>query len=87
MFIALMPAPPRSETRSLRILTTAIIQVACLFRKRHDVQESVPRYWPRAEQVPIPAIVEPNPPALTRESEVDNLATVTRKLLADIMRD
>jgi hypothetical protein len=64
-----------------------IIQVASLLRKRHDVQGRVPRCWPSTTRVSISTVLERNSPALTRESEAENLATVTRKLLAGFMRD
>jgi len=65
---------------------TSIIQVACLLRKRHDLRGRVPRCWSRTTQVSIFSILERNAPALTRESEANNLATMTRKLLAGIIR-
>jgi hypothetical protein len=56
-------------------------------RKRHDVQGHVPPCWPWTTWISISTILEQNSPALTRDSEADNLAMVTRKLLAGILRD
>jgi hypothetical protein len=45
------------------------------------------RCWPWTTWISVSTILEQNSPALTRDSEADNLAMVTRKLLAGIVRD